>query len=135
MWCASDEEINWVQNEEFGERMDKIKAETQPLLFTGDIGDTIFVRCSQIPAVACFLCALKGGTVKLDAPAHAIDDHCSRLSLCNDYWYRIGIAVACSTCAFIWRELREQRSRGSNNGFSTLLAELAVGMDGSDRNG
>ena len=46
MWCASDEEINWVQNDEFKERMDKIRAETQPLLFTGDIGDTIFVGCA-----------------------------------------------------------------------------------------
>ena len=48
MWCASDEEINWVQNDEFGERMERIKAETQPLLFTGDIGDTIFVRKFQL---------------------------------------------------------------------------------------
>lgn len=43
MWCASDEEINWVENDEFGPRMDKIRAETQPLIFTGDIGDTVFV--------------------------------------------------------------------------------------------
>ena len=48
MWCASDEEINRVQNDEFKERMDKIRAETQPLLFTGDIGDTIFVGCAQL---------------------------------------------------------------------------------------
>ena len=47
-----DFDVSWLQNDEFGERMEQIKAETQPLLFTGDIGDTIFVRKSQLAAAA-----------------------------------------------------------------------------------
>ena len=39
---ASDEEINWVQNDSFGDRMAKIRADTTPLIFTGGCGDTLF---------------------------------------------------------------------------------------------
>lgn len=42
MWCASHEQINWVPNGTHDQRMAKIRAETQPLVFTGDIGDTLF---------------------------------------------------------------------------------------------
>jgi hypothetical protein len=41
MWLASDEEINWVPNSEFGPRQQCCLDTIQPLIFTGDVGDTL----------------------------------------------------------------------------------------------
>ena len=97
MWCASNEEINWVQNAEYGARMQKVQSETQPLIFTGDIGDTLFVRApyagfsclpgagaaagalSSAPAcVSVFLCIVRGLSATLPGPQHP----CCYANLC-----------------------------------------------------